>query len=302
MSQELEQHSCLLDEQHGYEEEEAVPLSETDVAAALATALEEAKGEEVQAAGVSRPRIKGVYQAKAATYQPRANSQIDSIIIHTPEGYEGGTLSVLQQGRAGFDWFLPPSGNLYKCNAFGKYIAWQAGHWPYNQRSIGVEQWDFAANMGRAPDAHYRRLAGLVAWLTQLLDIPVRRANYGQPGLIAHAQVTPGARTDPGRNFDWDKLIRYTKQARNLGDGGEAPTKPPSDIVFRVIAGSFKDQRGAGARARQLQAKGFSTWVYRKGSYYRVQIGGFDNARKADELVTQARAAGFEAYALAEKG
>lgn len=80
----IEQDSCLLLPQHGYEEEEAVPLSETDVAAALATALEEAKGEEVQAAWTSRPRIKGVYQAKAATRRNRSSAQIDSIIIHTP--------------------------------------------------------------------------------------------------------------------------------------------------------------------------------------------------------------------------
>lgn len=229
----MQQDSCLLKPQHGYEEEEAVPLSDTDVAAALATALEEAEEEEIQAAGVSRPRIRGVYQAKAATRRNRSNAQIDQIVIHTPEGYEGGTLSVLQQGRAGFDWFLPPSGNLYKCNAFAKYVAWQAGYWPSNLRSIGIEQWDFAANMGSAGDAHYRRLAELVAWLTQLLDIPVRRADWDEPGLVSHAQITPKSRTDPGKNFDWDKLIRYTKQARNLAPSPEPPEGPGDSDAWR---------------------------------------------------------------------
>lgn len=225
----IEEHSCLLEEQHGYESK-LEPLSGAEVNEALA--LEE---DYVAAAGVGRPQIERVYQAKAATRRNRSLSEIDQIVLHTPEGYEGGTLSVLQNGRAGFDWFLPPSGNLYKTNAFASYVAWQAGYWPSNLRSIGIEQWDFAANMGNAPDAHYRRLAALVAWLTQLLDIPVRHAAWDKPGLVAHAQITPKSRTDPGQNFDWDKLIRYTNELRGLGkdSGGSNPAPEPDERMTR---------------------------------------------------------------------
>lgn len=299
MADELHKESCLLETQHGYEGD-AEPLSD----AALDKALKEAQAEDLQAEAelaasvasrVQRPNIHRVYQAKAATYKPRARNQIDSLILHTPEGYEGGTLSVLRQGRAGFDWFLPPSGNLYKCNAFGKYVAWQAGYWPYNLRSIGIEQWDFAGNMGNAGDAHYRRLADLVAWLTQLLDIPVRHADYGQPGLIAHAQVTPRSRTDPGKDFDWDKLIRYTRQARKLADPGEKP-----GLVHRVIAGAFSSPVNAGKRERKLQAKGFAAWSYEHEGVTRVQAGSFDTREKADDFVHQLSRAGFEAFIASE--
>lgn len=228
MTEELHRDSCLLSPQHGFEVD-SLPLSDEDVDFGITKSKKEIEVEEgiVVANRVSRPHIDGYYQAKAATRQNRSNSDIDSIIIHTPEGYEAGTLSVLNQGRAGFDWFLPPSGNLYKTNAFSKYVAWQAGHWPYNLRSIGVEQWDFASNMGNAPDAHYRRLAHLIAWLTQLLNIPVRRAAYGESGLIAHAQVTPQSRTDPGKSFDWDKLVRFTKEVRGLNTSpAPSPQKP----------------------------------------------------------------------------
>lgn len=289
----IEKHSCLLEEQHGYEKTEAMPLSDKEARKVVEEAVPESQ--EASASGrVSRPRIDRLYQAKAATYKPRSWSQIDSILIHTPEGYEGGTLSVLQQGRAGFDWYLPPSGNLYRCNDFSRYVAWQAGSWPYNLRSIGIEQWDFAGNMANAPDAHYRRLANLVAWLCQLLDIPVRHANYGQPGLIAHAQVTPRKRTDPGRGFDWDRLIRYTRANLGSGGGGQPET------LYRVISGSFSSREYAEARARALQGKGFSTYFYRHEGSYRVQVGSFSERGGAEAFVAQLRRAGFESFVVAD--
>lgn len=221
--------SCLLVPQHGFHSDldlgtvslsdvasAVLPLDDLQVAEALIASKKEMYEDDLVVAtgGVSRPSIKAIYQAKAATREDRSLNQIDSLVIHTPEGYEGGTLSVLKGENAGFDWFLPPSGNLYKTNAFAKYIAWHAGHWGYNVRSLGIEQWDFAANMKNAPNAHYRRLAHLVAWLTQLCNIPVRRAAYGYPGLVSHAQVTPFYRTDPGKDFNWEKLIKYTKEIR----------------------------------------------------------------------------------------
>lgn len=290
---EIEKHSCLLEEQHGYQVEEAVALSDEELEFALG--LEE---DFVFAAGVNRPRVHRVYQAKAATRRDRSLTEIDQLVIHAPEGYEGGTLAVLQQGRAGFDWFLPPSGNLYKCNAFASYVAWQAGYWPSNLRSIGIEQWDFAANMGNAPDAHYRRLAALLAWLAQLLEIPVRHANWDEPGLVAHAQITPNSRTDPGKDFDWNKLIRYTREL--LADSANPKPLVP-DTVFRVIAGAFSDTDGANTRAAEIRRAGFGPpWVYRHGEYWRVQAGSYTDPVAADTLVENLKAAGFEAYALAE--
>lgn len=240
---------------------------------------------------VSRPQIYRVYQAKAATRRNRSNAQIDQIVLHTPEGYEGGTLAVLQNGRAGFDWFLPPSGNLYKTNAFAKYVAWQAGYWPSNLRSIGVEQWDFAANMGNAPDAHYDRLADLVAWLTQLLDIPVRHAAWDQSGLVSHAQITPNSRTDPGKDFDWERLISKVNAKRSGGKPAAAPAQ--SKTIYRVQLGAFSQRGGADTLLRRVKGAGFDAFVTRSGGYYKVQSGAFGVRDNAED---RARALGRKGF------
>lgn len=297
----IEEHSCLLETQHGAEEE-MEPLSEEEVTKAtmLLTAEEDGAEEEqlgvamAARSGVGRPQIHRVYQAKAATRRNRSNAQIDQIVIHTPEGYEGGTLAVLQNGRAGFDWYLPPSGNLYKCNAFAKYVAWQAGYWPSNLRSIGIEQYDFAANMGNAPDAHYRRLAHLVAWLTQLLDIPVRHAAWNEPGLVAHAQITPKSRTDPGRDFDWEKLIRFTKEARGKGSGSPAPEKPgETQILYRPRSGLFSTQSAADALAQEQRAKGLPASAEPRGDDWATYNGAFGRYAGAASVLNRVRNAGY---------
>ena len=122
----------------------------------------------------------------------------------------------------------------------------------------------------------------------------MRHANYGQPGLIAHAQVTPRQRTDPGRDFDWNKLIRYTRANLGSGGGGQPET------LYRVISGSFSSREYAEARARALQGKGFSTYLYRHEGSYRVQAGSFSERSGAEEFVAQLRRAGFEAFVVAD--
>lgn len=160
----------------------------------------------------------------SVTPRARSATDIDMLLMHTPEGAnEAGVLSVLSGSRASFDFYLPPSGRLYRCNDWSRYIAWQAGDWPINQRSVGIEQWDYAARMGAAPPEHYDRLALVTAWLCSQTSIPPRHATtYGEPGIVAHAVITPDDRTDPGPGFDWEQLISKTTRVlsgSNVGGG-----------------------------------------------------------------------------------
>jgi N-acetyl-anhydromuramyl-L-alanine amidase AmpD len=153
----------------------------------------------------------------------RDPSKIDVLVIHTPEGLEDVTLAVAEGSTAGFDFYLTLDGKLHQCNDYQNYVAWQAGEWNTNVRGIGIEQGDFAANSGEFPQEHYERLATLVAALINCTGIPLQRATaVGQPGIIAHADVTPAVRTDPGANFKWDLLFSLVS---NLLNG---PASPPT--------------------------------------------------------------------------
>lgn len=224
----LNEESCLTLDQSGLEDPKGISAEEAHAATVRLDTMAMEVFEAVE--GVPAPAIYRTYQGTACTRRDRSKADISQILLHTPEGGTAGTLSVLSSGRASFDYFLPPSGELYKCNDFYRYIAWQAGDWETNQRSIGIEQWDYAANMHRAPGSHYDRLARLVAYLTEVLEIRVEHATrYGQPGLIYHRVVTPGARCDPdacGRSkFDITQLLDKVKTLRR---GGPAPAPTPA--------------------------------------------------------------------------
>lgn len=246
----LRPNSCLLQPQSGLDDAKPLPLEEAFGATVLLDTFAMEAAETV--AGVASPPIYRTYQATAATRRDRTKADISSIVLHTPEGGESGTLSVLSGGRAGFDYFLPPNGRLYKCNDFYKYIAWQAGDWAYNQKSIGIEQWDFAANMHNAPDAHYDKLARLCAYLAATLEIKVQHAkSYGGYGFIYHRTITPNDRCDPdacGRSaFKIDKLLDLTLTYMR---GGANPTPPPVQSVWHRV--SVTSQQVAAMRDKKI--------------------------------------------------
>ncbi len=224
--------SCLLHDQSGYPREgqenaDGLPAEESFRASLEMDAMAASLDATVEAAsGIASPSIHRAIQCRGATPMSRGKSNIDTIVIHTPEGHVPGTLSVLSGTRAGFDWYLPPSGELYKCNDYLRHFSWHAGDLAYNRRSVGIEQWDFAANMTSAPDEHYQRLARLCAYLVETLDLAIRHAkNYGEFGFISHGTITPQSRWDPGK-FDYDKLLSLVS---DLVKGRPEPKLDPVD-------------------------------------------------------------------------
>jgi hypothetical protein len=219
-------------------------LEEQGASAALAARAERSQAPD-RLTHVPEPRWAGVFQARAATRQDRAPSSIVTIVHHTPEGGEAGTLGVLNGDRAGFDFFVPRAGVVYKCNDFHRYTAWQAGNWAYNVRSVGIEIGDFAANSGSFPDALYREVAKLDAWLISTTGAQlVRATSFGQDGLIAHATITPATRTDPGSGFKWGLLMDMIREELGQPGGGTEPR--PFQITW--ARGRLTAVRGAIAR------------------------------------------------------
>ena len=184
---------------------------------------------------VAAPHFKAVYQARAATARRRTAADIDTCVIHTPEAPEKSVLSVLGGTRAGFDLFLAANGNLYKCNDWFRYIAWQAGDWDYNVRSIGFELDTYASTSGSWTTDYYRMVARVCAWAIDQLGIPVRHAKtYGEAGLIYHRTITPRQRSDPGTGFKMDVLLAQIHQI--LKGTSEPPKRARAEKVYFATA------------------------------------------------------------------
>ncbi|WP_327341029.1 N-acetylmuramoyl-L-alanine amidase (plasmid) [Streptomyces sp. NBC_01324] len=90
-------------------------------------------------------------------------------------------------------------------------IAWHAGNWDYNTRSIGIEHEGYVDQPEYFTDAMYEKSALLTASVCDRYGIPKDRAH-----ILGHVQVPGTDHTDPGPNWDW---VRYIRLVNLLGTG-----------------------------------------------------------------------------------
>ena len=146
------------------------------------------------------------------TNATREDDQIDMIVIHTTEG----------NYSAAVNWFSQP--NKYSSAHYvirsvdgdvtqmvlDEDVAWHAGHWTTNLRSIGIEHEAFVNDSSWYTETMYRASARLVKHLAQKYNIPLNRQH-----IVGHVEV-PGCpysgggascHTDPGAHWDWDYFM-----------------------------------------------------------------------------------------------
>lgn len=105
--------------------------------------------------------------------------------------------------------------------------AWHAGAGSWrgrddvNSRSIGIE----IANPGDRPFP----LAQMDAVVALLRDI-MARWSIGPGAVIAHSDMAPGRKIDPGPRFDWQRLAREGLAV----PGGQGPDLPLADSLTRI--------------------------------------------------------------------
>jgi N-acetyl-anhydromuramyl-L-alanine amidase AmpD len=143
---------------------------------------------------------------------------IDTIIIHTTQLSFASTLGRFENALAKVSAHYTvrfPDGFIVQ-SVREKDIAWHAGNWTYNQRSIGIEHEGYVDNPAFYTDAIYRSSAQLAAYLVHKYSIPVDRCH-----IIGHDEVpspnNPGqhggvsGHHDPGAYFDWDRYMDYVR-------------------------------------------------------------------------------------------
>ncbi|MEV5952160.1 peptidoglycan recognition family protein [Streptomyces sp. NPDC051987] len=130
---------------------------------------------------------------------------IDRVIVHVTQQSYAGTLATFQNPRARVSaHYLVRSadGHVAQC-VRETDIAWHAGNWDFNTRSIGIEHEGWVDRPEYFTDALYTESARLTASICDRYGIPKDRDH-----VIGHVEVPGTDHTDPGRHWDWVRYLR----------------------------------------------------------------------------------------------
>jgi hypothetical protein len=147
-----------------------------------------------------RPASRGNY-----TQANRGARRIKYLVIHIAQGSYSGTIDWFQNPRANVSahYVVGRKGKIAQC-VHNEDIAWHAGNWRFNRRSIGIEHAGYASE--RWSDRKYHSSAKLAAYLCRRFNIPPWR-RY----IRGHRSVPGVATRCPGRRFNKDRYLRLVR-------------------------------------------------------------------------------------------
>src|SRR5688572_5212012 len=149
-------------------------------------------------------------------FNSRGGVDVDSIVIHTTEGsYQSAVNTFLSTtAQVSAHYIVDTNGALTQMVDLNNR-AWHATY--YNSRSIGIENVGFAGQASTWNSQNIPALEKLVAYLAWKFNVPVVHPagnaydypndQFNAPGIVAHGQVQPWNRTDPGPYFPWSSFI-----------------------------------------------------------------------------------------------
>jgi N-acetyl-anhydromuramyl-L-alanine amidase AmpD len=147
------------------------------------------------------------------TQARRPQSAIRFIVIHVTEGSYLGTVAWLRDPRAhaSANFVVGRDGKVQELVPLHD-IAWHAGNWAYNVRSVGIENVGYTDDPAGFTWPEYRASARLAAVIARRSLIPIDRRH-----IIGHYQVpNPNdplqgggidSHTDPGRFWKWNLFM-----------------------------------------------------------------------------------------------
>ncbi|MFI5677479.1 N-acetylmuramoyl-L-alanine amidase [Streptomyces cellulosae] len=135
---------------------------------------------------------------------------VDYVVIHVTEETYDDTLAIFtnpQKQVSAHYLVRSADGHIAQCVREAD-VAWHAGNWDYNTRSIGIEHEGWVDRPAYFTDALYEQSAKLTAAICGEYGIPKDRAH-----IIGHYEVPGSDHTDPGPNWDWTRFIRLVDVA-----------------------------------------------------------------------------------------
>ncbi|MDG4808898.1 N-acetylmuramoyl-L-alanine amidase [Micromonospora sp. WMMD1120] len=141
---------------------------------------------------------------------------VDRIVIHVTQGSYGGSISWFQNpaARVSAHYTVRSSDGAVTQSVREKDIAWHAGNWTYNTRSIGIEHEGYVDNPAWFTDAMYRASAALTRTLAARYGVPRDRSH-----IIGHVEVPGATHTDPGPNWNWTYYLQLVNGITGIGSG-----------------------------------------------------------------------------------
>ncbi len=95
-------------------------------------------------------------------------------------------------------------------------------------------------------------------------------------------------------------------KALNLPQKPKPQSQPGTDTLYKVIAGSFKEEKNAEERAKMLESNKLEAYIYpiviNGTRFYRVQAGAFSQKENAEELVDRLKTIGIDDAFIVTEG
>ncbi|MFJ4893293.1 N-acetylmuramoyl-L-alanine amidase [Streptomyces sp. NPDC088788] len=135
---------------------------------------------------------------------------LDYVIIHVTQATYADTLSIFRNpAKKVSAHYVVRSADGHVAQCVREHnVAWHAGNWDYNTRSIGIEHEGWVDKPAYFTNALYEESAKLTAAICDQYGIPKDRAH-----ILGHYQVPGSDHTDPGPNWDWTRYIRLVNFA-----------------------------------------------------------------------------------------
>ncbi|MCX4986247.1 N-acetylmuramoyl-L-alanine amidase [Streptomyces sp. NBC_00572] len=238
--------------------------------------------------------------------RPAAQS-IDYIVIHDTEADWKTTLDLVQDPTyVSWQYSLRSSDGHIAQHVPLKDVAWHAGNWFVNAKSVGLEHEGFLTSPDSwYTEAMYRTSARLVRHLAARFDIPLDRQHVlghdNVPGTVT--STIKGMHTDPGPYWDWAHYFRLLGRpiTPSAGPGAAVVTIRPDYSAHQpvytgcVTAGEACAPHGSGAVRLHTGPSADAPLVKDIG----LRPGGQDSTTGVND--TGARASTGQSYAVAER-
>lgn len=235
------------------------------------------------------------------------SQSVDYIVIHDTEADWNTTLKLVQDPTyVSWQYSLRSSDGHVAQHVPLKDVAWHAGNWFVNAKSVGLEHEGFLTSPDSwYTEAMYRSSARLVRYIAARYDIPLDRQHVlghdNVPGTVTSS--IKGMHTDPGPYWDWAHYFRLLGRPITPSAGpraGVVTIRPDYDThrpVYTdcVTAGQACAPHGSGAVRLHTAPSADAPLVKDIG----LRPGGQDSTTGVND--TGARASTGQSFAVAER-
>lgn len=159
----------------------------------------------------------------------KRSKKIDMIVIHSTHMTFAGSAQRLcdPSARVSCHYLIDLNGKLYQLVEDEKR-AWHAGksYWrgktSLNNNSIGIELVDTNNKGTRLKRFPKKQMESLI----ELLKLLIKKYKIPSYNLVAHSDIAPDRKDDPGEHFDWSMLAAYKIGLyHNVKENGYYPVK-----------------------------------------------------------------------------